>query len=143
MIWYGCVYGCVYPSPLVPLVPYPHRRYHRYKFWPDRRLLPLNNLLIPINNPLTPLVRYKFWPDRREEGAIIVYLRPPRDRTDTKHGAGGAESYTTKVRRRRTMCDTASYYTRYIPFMHLYSRICTNIHPLYMYIHHIYTSNHL
>ena len=41
--------------------------------------------------------------------------------------------------RRRIMCDTASYYTPYIPFIHLYCRICTYEHPLYMYIHHIYT----
>ena len=27
--------------------------------------------------------------------------------------------------RRRIMCDTASYYTRYIPFIHLYCRIYT------------------
>ena len=26
--------------------------------------------------------------------------------------------------------------------MHLYSRICTYVHPLYMYVHHMYTSKH-
>ena len=43
------------------------------------------------------------------------------------------------VVRRRIMSDTASYYTRYIPFIHLYCRIYTYVHPLYMYIHHMYT----
>ena len=33
--------------------------------------------------------------------------------------------------RRRIMCDTASYYTRYTPFVHPFSRIYTCIHPLY------------
>ena len=37
--------------------------------------------------------------------------------------------------RRRIMCDVASYYTRYIPLIHFYCRICTYMHPLYMYIH--------
>ena len=36
--------------------------------------------------------------------------------------------------RRKIMCDTASYCTRYIPFIHLHCRICTYVHPLYMYI---------
>ena len=29
------------------------------------------------------------------------------------------------------------------PFIPLYSRIYTYVHPLYMYIHHMYTSKHL
>ena len=37
------------------------------------------------------------------------------------------------------MCDTASYYTRYIPLLHMYCRICTYIHPLYTCICTIYT----
>ena len=44
--------------------------------------------------------------------------------------------------RRRIMYDTVSYYTRYIPCIHLYSRICSYVHLLYMYIHHIHTSNY-
>ena len=28
-------------------------------------------------------------------------------------------------------------YTLHTPFIHLYCRICTYVHPLYMYIHHI------
>ena len=34
---------------------------------------------------------------------------------------------------------TPSSYTLYTPLVHLYCRICTYVHPLYMYIHHIYT----
>ena len=48
--------------------------------------------------------------------------------------------------RRRIMCDTASYYTRYIPlytFIAVYIPICTRytcIYTIYTpYIHHIYT----
>ena len=33
----------------------------------------------------------------------------------------------------------ASYCTLYTPFIHRYCRICTYVHPLYMYIHHIHT----
>ena len=36
-----------------------------------------------------------------------------------------------------------SYYTLYTPFIHLYSRIYTYVHPLYMYIHQTHTSKHL
>ena len=32
---------------------------------------------------------------------------------------------------------------RYIPFIHRYCRICTYVHLLYMYIHHIYNLTHL
>ena len=31
----------------------------------------------------------------------------------------------------------ASYYTLYTPFIHLYCRMCTYVHPSYMYMHHI------
>ena len=34
-------------------------------------------------------------------------------------------------------------FTLYSPFKHLYYYIYTYVHPLYMYIHHIYTSKHL
>ena len=30
-------------------------------------------------------------------------------------------------------------YTLYTPFIHLHYHIYTYVHPLYMYIHHIYT----
>ena len=33
----------------------------------------------------------------------------------------------------------ASYFTLLYPFIHLYSRTYTYIHPLYMYIHHMHT----
>ena len=32
----------------------------------------------------------------------------------------------------------ASYYTLYTPCIHLYCRICTYVHPLYMFSRHIY-----
>ena len=43
--------------------------------------------------------------------------------------------------RRSDKCDTASYYLRYTPFIHLHYHIYTYVLPLYtcMYIHHIYT----
>ena len=31
-------------------------------------------------------------------------------------------------------CVSIILYTRYTPVIHLYSRICTYVHPLYMYI---------
>jgi len=37
------------------------------------------------------------------------------------------------------MCDTASYYTRRIPFIHLYSRTYTCLHLFTPVIHRIYT----
>ena len=39
---------------------------------------------------------------------------------------------------RRSDHVLASYYTRHIPFLHRYSRTCTYVHLLYMYIHNIY-----
>ena len=40
------------------------------------------------------------------------------------------------------VCESIIFYTPFIhPLYTLYSRICTYGHPLYMYIHHIYTSN--
>ena len=36
-----------------------------------------------------------------------------------------------------------SIFTLYAPFIHLRCRIYTYVHPLYMYIHHTYTSKHL
>ena len=63
----------------------------------------------------------------REEGELVRMRLEEREQREV---------------RRRIMCDTASYYTRYIPFIPLYSRTYTYVHPLYMYIHHIYPSKH-
>ena len=73
------------------------------------------------------------------------YMHHCRYTPEVMRGArSSAESISLKPyrsERGRYVYTPVILYTLYTPFIHLYSRIYTYVHPLYMYIHHIYTSH--
>ena len=53
----------------------------------------------------------------------------PLSRYSSTYNSTRASCYWCVYNRQIILC---------IPFIHLYCRICTHVHPLYMYIHHIH-----
>ena len=88
-------------------------------------LFPLCSPIFPPVPPFSPKVLVAI-PTNLHFQTFHVWDHSVGPGTAVEQGAAG------KVR-------VASYYTLLHPFIHLYCRICTYVHPLYTYIHHVYT----